>query len=489
MNKLVQALDNTKLTENGAVAFNSSMSPCLDLFALGGAYRSRSKEDKANLAMNAWAKDAERAIKTIFYLRDIRGGQGEREVARVMLGTVLSKGVIPEITVKYLISLLPEYGRWDDVVYIGLDYPELRSACWDLVKDQLLHDLESTKPSLLAKWMPTETAHSKRARECFSELISYMDLTPRTYRKALSKLRKTLGVIERSLTLKEYQNIIYEWVPSQAMLRYRKVFLEKDPERFNKYLESVRRGRAKINTSTLYPYQIIHKILGGVFDQSLDILWSNLPNYINPKNKNALVLCDVSGSMYCQVSEGVSALDVSVSLAIYFAEKCEGEFENRFITFSGAPELVSIEGSNICEKVRCVSQSEWGFNTDICGAFDKILTVAKRANVPAEDMPRVMYVITDMEFDQADSRYKTNYESIKDKYEESGYDLPHLVFWNVDARNDTLPVTKDELGVTLVSGLSPITFSFAVESKDPMEFMDSVILSDRYKPVTLSISK
>lgn len=501
MNKFVESIDNMKLTENGDLAYKSTLSANLDLFSFGGAYRSRLASEIRELVDKAWAEgDPDLTLKLIYYLRDIRGGVSERRVPRIALEYVLDKKVTDAKDIRYLVSLIPEYGRWDDVVWIGTTTlnSELSKICFEVIKAQFLEDISTDKPSLLGKWMPSENTSSPRTRANAKKLREYLGLTERTYRKSLSSLRSKINIVETLMSKSEWSQISYSTVPSQAMLRYRNAFNAHDGNRYQEYLDSVKKGEKKINTSTLFPYQIVSSLYKDIDHNcyasdeeinSLEVLWNNLPDYINEANQNSLVVCDVSGSMLVPVSGKVTAMDVSTSLALYFAERCTGDFRDRFITFSANPDWHVIEGVNLKTKIENIFNADWGGSTNLVGVFDLILLTATRNKVPESDMPKCIYVITDMEFDPATSwtgYTPSSYEMIKDKYREAGYELPHLVFWNVNARNNTVPVTRNEIGTTLVSGLSPVIFSFIVEGRTPKEFMLSVVGSERYSQVHLN---
>lgn len=485
MNKFVQSMDNFKYTENGAYAYKSTLNSVLDLFSLGGAYRKRGDEDIEELVSRAWSEDPELTLKCLFYLRDIRGGAGERKVPRMMLKYVFEHSE-PEMIIDSIIRI-PEYGRWDDLIWIGYQTKEvwLKKMIFEIIKIQFNSDLK-LGVSLLGKWMPSENTTSKETVEIAHVLRRYLGLTMKEYRKSLTTLRRKIKVLEATISRNKWSEVNYEHVPSQAMLKYRNAFCRHDSSRYSEYLESVKSGNKRVNTSTLFPYQIVSRFIPhkrDEIDEALEVLWSNLPNYINEKNKNALVVCDTSGSMMDIVSPGVSALAVSVSLALYFAEKAQGIFNGRFITFSSNPTFQKVRGGTLEEKILNLSAAAWGMTTDINKVFKLILDLATSNDVPQEDMPSLIYIITDMEFDKTSSGY--NVREIKEDYERAGYTLPRLVFWNVNARNDTLPVTKDEQNVTLVSGLSPQIFRFAVEQESPMEFMLSVLNSSRYASINL----
>ncbi|HRW35433.1 MAG TPA: DUF2828 family protein [Thermotogota bacterium] len=479
MNKLVKALKNLTHTENMSLTYSDSGSDLLNLFALGGALRTREEEDIQRMFKNAFHEDARLALRCLFYLRDVRGGQGERRTFRTAFRWLALNH--PEAVEKNL-GVVYEYGRWDDLFVLeGTSvWPEvLNQLRMQLVEDQ--KNLEKGEPvSLLAKWLPSVNTSSREKSELGKRLAYAFGLNEKSYRKTLSALRKAIDVVEKKMSRNRWSDIDFEKVPSKAGMNYRKAFLRHERERYEAYIQAVERGEKKINAATLYPYEIIEKVLyQGEDNATLDVLWKNLPDYLKGNQHNGLVVADVSGSMIGR------PMAIAISMAMYFAERVQGEFNNHFITFSNEPEFVQIKGDTLYEKAQFISQAPWGGNTDIQKVFELILKRARMNKVPQEDMPDTIYIISDMEFDQA-ATGMTNYEFICRHYRTMGYENPTLVFWNVDARHDHFPLQMDEKGTILVSGSSPSIFEqlLSGELKSPYEFLKDVLLGERYDLVS-----
>ena len=474
---------NRTLTENGAATYRTSCSDCLDLFATIGALRFSDESIIINRFMRAYTENPDLAMKILFFARDVRGGLGERRVFRIILEWLAQN---KKISVVKNIFCIPEYGRYDDLLVL-LD-SDCQSAVVALIKSQLADDIEAmqnkSEISLLAKWLPSVNASNKETVRKAKKLCRMLGMSEAEYRKTLSELRAYLKLIENSLRERDY-TFDYSKVPSKAMHKYINAFYRNDNKRYSKYLESVERGEAKMNTSTLTPYDIIAPFFGGnVSDEkrkSIDIEWRNLEDFTN--DENALVVVDGSGSMYCG---GAMPAKVALSLGIYFAEHNKGEFHNHFITFSENPQLVEIKGENIFDKVNyCHSYNECA-GTNIQKTFEVILHVALKNNVPQEEMPSRLYIISDMEFNyctvDADI---TNFEYAKKLFQENGYKLPEVIFWNVDSRNTQQPVTQNEQGVALVSGCTPRLFSMITSGDlSPYKCMVEIIGSERYQKIT-----
>lgn len=475
---------NLTHTENGAKTYKSTHSALLDFFSLAGAMRSR-PNDALDLFKRAYAEDKQYAVRALFYLRDIRGGQGERAIFRKCLAW------LKEDEISKLAQFIPEYGRWDEV----LCFPDNEEVQL-LVRKQFSEDIANARTgksiSLLAKWLPSENASSKETIRAARKWAKVLGLNAKQYRKNLSFLRKKINIVETALSNKECSGIEYRSVPSQAFKTYLKAFRRNDEERFEKFIEKVKTGEEKVNAGTLYPYEILEK-LNRTNEEEVNMLWDALPDYT--QGNNAIVMADVSGSMgSCETWHSKGGLDfsnarplaTSVSLALYFAQRNKGQFKDYFLTFSGDPELVHVpENMSFADKLRFISRANWSMNTDLHRAFRKILDIAVANETSADEMPSTIYVISDMEFDAACDNSRTNYEAIQDLYEQSGYTLPTVVFWNVNARQNQAPALSHNPNVALVSGSSAATFKIAVEGKTPGQTMLDVLDSERYAKICI----
>lgn len=469
-------------TENGADAKNTTDSALLDIFATIGSMRSRSEDEIIQKFELAFQEDPLCAMRCLFYARDIRGGLGERRVFRVLLPYVAEKH---KLELDKNLRLVPEYGRYDDLY--SLINTKLEERMWDIIAAQLLKDkvnMQKGNPvSLLAKWLKKADASSQNTRKLGIYTAKKLGMSVYDYKRLCVKLRKYIDVVEQRMSANEWDTINYPAVPSRAMMNYRKAFARHDEERFNEYLNKVQSGEQKINSATLYPYDIVEKILYGHEDSKvLEAQWDNLPNYVDG-DVNAVVMADVSGSMSGR------PMATSVGLAMYFAERNKGAYHNLFMTFSGHPEFVEIQGESITEKIRFISRADWGYNTDLEAALLKILAVAIENNCSQEEMPKSLIIISDMEIDEADDqKHRENfYDYVSRVYEEHGYKIPNVIFWNVNSRHDVFLADKGRKGVQLVSGQSASTFKNLIGcvNKTPVEMMYSVLNSDRYQAIQI----
>lgn len=479
MNTLLENLEketNFTTTENQAKTHKSSLSSLVDFFGLGAALRSRDEQEIISLFSKAFAEDRLLALKALFYIRDVRGGQGERKTFRTILKWLANN--YPEVVSQNL-EVIAEFGRWDDLLALE------GTKCWqetlNIIKNEWTSSLNSHKPSLMFKWLPSINTSSKETRRLAKIICKALQMKEKEYRQSLAKFRSALNVVEKDMCANNWKEINYSSVPSKATLIYKDAFQKHDKERYGQFIADVKKGKVKINASVTYPYEIVERILDHQ-DQSetLDVIWEALPNYLEGNEHEGIVVADVSGSMAGR------PMAVSISLALYFAERNKGPFKDYFMTFSENPELVKVEGNNIREKVMNLSQADWQMNTNLVAVFDKILETATKHNVVQSEMPKNIYIVSDMEFDAACEgdveQQQTNFEVIQRKYQEHGYQRPNLIFWNVNSRNNQAPITKDDKGTCMVSGCSPIIFKTLLEGGEitAYDVMIKVLSNERY---------
>lgn len=470
-------------TENGADVKNTTDSALLDMFATIGSMRNRSESEIIQKFELAFQEDPLGAMRCLFYARDIRGnGLGERRVFRVLLPYVAKKHyeeLYPNL------ELIPEYGRWDD--FYSLIGTPMESQLWPFISFQLSADkrkMENDEPcSLLAKWLKKADASSQNTRKLGIYTAKKLGMSVYDYKRLCNRLRKHIDVVEQRMSARQWDTINYPAVPSRAMLNYRKAFARHDQERFAEYINKVSSGEQKINAATLYPYDIVEKILYQHEDSKvLEAQWDNLPNYVDG-DVNAVVMADVSGSMHGR------PMATSIGLAMYFAERNKGAYHNLFMTFSGRPEFVEIKGKTITQKISFISKASWGYDTDLEAALLKILDVAIENHCIQEEMPKSLIIISDMEINRCTEQAhgENFYDYVSRVYEEHGYRIPNVVFWNVNSRNDVFLADKNRKGVQLVSGQSASTFKNLIGcvDKTPVEMMYAVLNSERYQAIQI----
>ncbi len=478
---------NKTFTENGAAAFKTTGSDCLNLFATAGALRRESEEKIVSRFMRAYTENRDIAMKLLFFTRDIRGGLGERKVFKTVLQWLAFNA--PDAARKNICHIA-EYGRFDDLLAL-LGTP-LENDMLAYIKEQLDKDILALESggevSLLGKWLPSINASNPDTVKAAKRIARYLKMEDKAYRKALVRLREHIRIIENNLREKDY-TFDYEKQPSKAMFKYREAFMRNDSIRYNDFLSRVSKGEAKLNTGTLTPYEIITPFFKSSISneerRSIDATWNSLEDYTT--DENALAVIDGSGSMYGG-ADPIPAT-VALSLGIYFAERNKGIFKNHFITFSENPQLAEIKGDDILDKVRYCHDYNEVANTNIQKVFELILNAAKSKGAAQDELPKRLYIISDMEFDYCTNDASlTNFEYANKLFEDAGYKLPEVVFWNVASRNSHQPVSMNEQGVYLVSGCTPKLFSLIADGNitdiTPYRLMMDVVMSERYEKIT-----
>lgn len=490
---------NMSVTENGALGFKTSGKYLLDMNFKVASMRNMTFSQIKDMFSLAYTEDPRLAIIWLFYVRDVREGLGERRLFRCILPEVLKD--IKEENANELIDLVSEYGRFDDLYCIVENCPQYTDYVAKLFKTQLSSDMDNMEAgksiSLLAKWLKSEKASSKQSKELAFKTMQMLGLSPRKYRKLLSKMRAYLNVVEVKMTSNSWSEIKYDQVPSKASLNYKNAFIKHDKERYDQFISKVNKGEAKINASTLYPHEIVDKYIdksgwsGRVkssIDNTLEALWKNLPDTVDGDSRT-LVVADGSGSMTTTIgNSNIRALDVANALAIYFAERAQGPYKNKYITFSSRPQFVDFSNcSSLRDKISHALKHDEISNTDIEKVFNLILDTAIKNKCSQDEIPNNILILSDMEFDQGTYHRcdKSLFQNIAEKYKNAGYKLPRLVFWNLASRTGTIPVIQNDLGVALISGFSTNLVKMVLDGEtDPYKCLVKVLESDRYKKVS-----
>lgn len=488
---------NEKRTENGGLGYATTGKKLVDInFALV-SYRKKPEPVIIADFVGAYNENPELALKWLFFSRDIRGGVGERRFFRVVVKYLATQ--IPEVITNF-IPYFGFYGRFDDL-FVLFDTP-CESALLEYVAGMLNNDYtlmqEGKSISLLAKWMPS--VDSKTYKGLAKRFITSYQISRSHYKNILKEMRDYLKIVEKKMSQGEWSEIDYEGVPSKANLIYKNAFLKHDEGRRIEYLSKVKSGEAKINSGVLFPHEIVSKYgcNGNKYyaqrvskDDTLEELWKALPNLVNGDG-STMVVADSSGSMTsCATGKDskTTAWDVAHALAIYFSEKASGEFKDKYMTFSRNPRLVDLSNcTTLLDKIKvAIDYSEYS-NTNIEKVFQLILNTAVKNQMAQSEVPKNILIVSDMEFDaQMDGR--TDIQMFKDfteRYREQGYELPKVIFWNVNSRTNTIPILESPNGVALISGFSVNLIKMVMSNKlDPFEILVEQLMNERYAPITL----
>ena len=514
------------LTQNGALTHATTGEACLDFFSVAGGMRYRKPSEQIGLFDLAYQDSPDMAMKLLFHLRDIREGMGERKAFRTLLRHVAYEW--PESARKNA-EYVAEYGRWDDLLCL-LKTPAHATAV-QIIRKQLDEDLAAAEKreagddtahiSLLAKWLPSDNASSARTRSQAKKLYQALGMHNKDYRRMLTRLRKHIGLTERYLTTGHCEKIDYEAVPAHTMLRCCKQFQHHDGERFDSYLQDVKAKKKKIHADTLSPAEIIRPyytrhpssadidfalsqnggnwkeniwylwwlIHHGLFikepeqNKVLELLWKYQYKKLQTGN-NALSVVDISGSMYCYKEGEMPPQIRATAMALYCAEHCTGAFLNKVMTFDYEPRMVTVLGTSLADKLRKIQRLARGYSTDLEAVFDVILKTAVERHLSKAEMPPVVYIFSDMEFNQSSDGLLGNtvYDTVRKKYAAAGHEMPAVVFHNVNSWQMQAPVTADTRRTYLTSGISINSIRDKFDGNlTPMDHMLRVLNSKRYE--------
>lgn len=482
---------NKTRTDNGAEAVKSTNSDVVNLFSTIGSMRNRwdnSIDEKKliNMFSRAYSENKELAVKTVFYARDCRGGMGEKLVFKTLAKEFIDNGKANLITLN--LDRIVEYGSFKDLIdiFCTVNNTVAKQMIATYLNKVISEDLEKEHPSLLAKWLPSIKTTQKNTRVKVKELLKY-GVGFGNYAKVRKELRKKLVITETLITEGRFSEIDYSKVASRCMLIYRNTFFRKDEKRFKEYLESLKKGESKINSSVLFPSDIVGKYNCKAtafneyeYDEVLEQQWKYLPNYMT-KPTNAICVVDTSGSM-----EG-TPMDVAMALGLYISERNPSEvFRNKCLEFSRKVNYLDFSKySTLREKLMAYCRE--ASNTDLQKVFDLILNTAIKNKLSQEDLPKTLIILSDMQFDRGNFTNRvdgTFMENIRHKYRQNGYTLPQIVYWNLDADTNNFPETNKE-GIVLVSGYSPSIMKaiLNLEEFNPINLVKEAVLTDRYNSV------
>lgn len=465
MSTLVQSINKKQTitrTENGARSYSTSLNANLDLFFMGGAFRNRSENELIALVGKAISEDKNLALKVLAYIRDARGGMGERRFFRSAIKYLANTGI------DFNVSYIPELGRWDDVL-------ELIGTSKEKEALYVIMNALGNQDGLCAKWMPRQGKVANKIRN-FIGYNSHEDednrLTPKEYRKLLVKLT---NVVETQMCNKEWNDINYSHVPSIANVKYNKAFLRNDEARRREFLGAAVKGEVKINSSVAFPDDVVYRTGVRGDWQTATAMWNQLPNYLEGSNVRFLPICDVSGSMSGR------PMEISISLGMYLSERNESIFKDAFITFSRNPQLQYLTG-DLQSRFNQLRTADWGMNTDLEATYRLILDTAVKNKISQAEMPTHLLIISDMEFDAATRSNDSLYKTAKKLYEAAGYELPNIVFWNVNSRQNNVPIRFNKDGVGLVSGASPAILQAVLSGNiNPIDIMLRAVDTEKYE--------
>jgi hypothetical protein len=477
-----EKIENTT-TANGAASLSSTGDALVNLFYK--AIRGIDDTKLFELADEASKESMLYTLKIIAYVRDIRGGKGERELGRLMYQWLQEDPSREKQLIENMWLFLDKYGRYDDMVHL----PPKSAAYKEyirLIGNQLKADIEkgdNESVSLVAKWIPSESSALNKKTNFTYRLARSMKIgMPELRKKYLTPLRIKIELLEQKMCSKDWPSVDYEALPSQALNRHTEAFKRNDSKKYMEYLDSLKNKTAKVNVGALHPHEVVKKYMTNSYhiDELAEAQWQEILKKLPASD--AVVLSDVSSSMLS--NKGLPML-VSITLGILLSSICTNpDFKHKVLTFESQPQFVQLSGESLAKDVRTLEYASWGGSTNICAAFDAILACNS-----AESVSRLI-IVSDMQFNQADSVYNiTTYEAMKAKFEAANKKLPHVVFWNVDGKYDDFQTLSNVPGVSMVSGFSVDILDAILHGKEitPYETMMRVLNRERYSSVVEKI--
>ena len=505
-------------TENGAIALDTSGNEIVDYFMM--YTRTLTTEQNHKFLEKCWAVNPQKTVAIIFNGRDRLKGKKEKTVSnQAMLWLRDNK---PYTYMNNIITYINKYGRWKDLLYIcyenGNDGMINKNYELTLFADKLREDLTELKiseiveaanvdevsetetnkkkakakvnnVSLCAKWAPSENDRNDTrkhfARKIASILYGKEDKRKmEKYRKEyLAPLRNKINIVEKLMCDNEWDKINYEGVPGVASRRLHKAFSNHDGDRYCEYLAKVRSGEAKINVTGILPHELANYYVNLRNSQeeyeeneTIELQWRTIVDNVKSCGilGNSLAIIDLSGSMF-SASNGSIPAQVAISLGIITSLCCKGMFKNKFITFSENPELVSLIPDDLYKEYtekgidpslytcfKSLVDVDFGYNTNFVKCCDMIIKYGKDNNINDEDMPKKLFIFTDMQFDEATnendkekSGIETLYKTIVKMFKAADYTAPKFIFWNLNSSHkESFPVNCKTEGTAMISGFS-----------------------------------
>jgi hypothetical protein len=464
-----------------------------------------------------------------FQTRDIRGGKGERTL---FYNLFMALHALDPTTAEHMITLLPEYGYWKDLIELlpAQGSSSLSAAILDLIYAQYQQDLKHyrndtiSKLSLLAKWLPREAVDPRRAHMIAKAL--YPD-TPskRTriiiYRKMCAAMNKDLKTVEINMCANTWKDIDPARVPGRAMKCHKDAFFkggsqDRDAcrQHFLDHIEDIKAGKATMKgTNTVFPHEIVKELHERYHEpdkQRLSVLQAQWDAIREATEKagglgRAIPMCDFSGSM-----EG-TPMDVSIAIGILISEITHPAFRDQMITFDSNPSWLTFPSEpftpydqRLLKKVKATRNVSKGLSTNFYAACRLILETLLQKEVPMGEEPEDLIVVTDMGFDAAagsatppevynamgitdEMHQELQLARIRREFAEAGYRPPRIVVWNVRAAFNDFHASAHQEGVVQLSGWSPSILSAlqkgTVRTQTPYEGLRATLDDPRYDAV------
>lgn len=518
-NKFAQALKNedsresVSITENGARGYAKTSSRLVDFFFKVGSMRNMDDGEVSTHFAEAYAENPKRALELMFFVRDVRGGMGEKRTFKICFDWLVKN--YPGDACD-LVKLIPEYGSWKTFFELTDSFCKNKNVedvakqiflCqWDLDFSALSNGKRNV--SLLGKWAPSENASSRDSKRLANYWRNVLKMDSKHYRKALSAFRNKIKIVEAQMTAGKWSEINYNTVPARAGMLYKNAFLKHDEARRREWLDALKKGddpQVKINTTGLTIPEMVAHYMGTrgwsssvaiEDDPTIEAAWRDLvaKNQIPEGSPSLLPIVDGSGSMFATISRdsNVQAIHVSIGLGLFLANINTKAWKGMVMEYGSNPSFYQVPtGASLREQIKIALQHDDCGSTNVQAVYDLILKTVQNNGLTQADIPELI-TFSDMEFNQAMTNFTDGgklFEEIAFKWNMFGFKLPKQTFWNINSRTGTVPMTENDLGVILLSGYSQAILGMVLSRKlDPLAALLEKLDSKRYDPVRKALA-
>ena len=432
---------NSSKTTNNATAYKSTLNANVDLFATDWRINRFNQDKDKHLVKGlnkAFQEDPQLAFYNLLYLIDVRGGKGEDGATKIAIRYLNNH--YPHLLIKYLKPII-DLCRWDRLLNQWIDLnTDVQKALLKLIKS-------NNNDFLMFKWMPSINCSNSNRRQNALAIAKALKMDHKQYRQFVTNGRNQSALVERSVSTKQWKTIKIDQLPKRALLKYRRALNEKLPLQYQDYLSSLK--TKKIDLNTINPVEILKTAIS---NQTEDVVLANRWwDQLKINVPNALVVCDVSGSMDDYVGQNTRAIEVAAALSLLVAKHNPELLKNKIMIFSDDSEIRTITENQIEKQYEQLLKNRPVANTNFESVF---LTLYNLQIISPQAKIAKIICFSDMQFDQQEGTKQTIWSKWKKKFAAANLDFPQVIFWNINGKSKTFPVTINNLGVLCISGYS-----------------------------------
>jgi len=471
------------LTENGAVSNNTTGNILLDQFSKSATYKNRDIQLVFDDMSAAFGESPLISLYLTFYLRMItRKLKGDTETEKVQSGQgvrdesfkrfVWLARYQPDIFYKNM-WLIPVVGTWKDLWHETLIHELNRDKVYGLVA----YCIQNYNKELIAKYLPRIRSKSNTRNQRHKDLnkwvigfCKFIGWTEKEYRKF--KSTGQAHVFQRTICSRMYDKIDWKTIPGKAlnMLTVAKgsdnlTFIERHGlvDNYIDWLKEQPTAKFTGYVHDLFLQATIGEKLSLVQKMTIDKQFDGLIE-LGKQNEGGIhgnVICalDTSESMTwpeAKLKDDLYAYDICLSLGIYFSNLNSGYFKDQVIMFSNMSDILKLSGTFSDKVNQLINGSTYQGGTNFQSVIDEIVRVRlEDPNIPIEDFPETLIVVSDMQFNPSGRDSQTNYEVAMKKLSDVGLRNMKIVWWWVTGRKKDFPSTIEDNGVTMIGGYDP----------------------------------